>query len=58
MNQQDKQSAENICKVIKLLPDTKREYLMGVADGMAAMAGGGSAPPRLACDSGAEQAQT
>lgn len=38
MNQQDKQSIENICTVFQLLPDSKREYLMGVADGMAAMA--------------------
>lgn len=38
MNQQDKQSVENIYKAFQLLPDNKREYLMGVADGMAAMA--------------------
>lgn len=41
MNQQDKQRVENICKVFQVLPDSKREYLTGVADGMAAMAAGG-----------------
>lgn len=40
MDQQDKQRAENLCKIIKLLPDAKQEYLLGVADGMAAMAAG------------------
>ena len=58
MNQQDKQSAENICKTLKLLPDAKREYLMGVADGMAAMAGGTMEfLPRLAHDSARERAE-
>lgn len=38
MSQQDKQSVENICKAFQMLPDNKREYLMGVADGMVAMA--------------------
>lgn len=41
MNQQEKQSVTNICNTFQLLPESKREYLMGVADGMAAMAAGG-----------------
>lgn len=38
MEQKDKRYAENVCRVIRILPSDKREYLMGVADGMAAMA--------------------
>lgn len=38
MNQQDKDYVESICKAFCVLPAEKREYLLGVADGMAAMA--------------------
>jgi len=38
MSTQDKTYLENISRVFSILPDSKREYLMGVADGMAVMA--------------------
>lgn len=36
MNQKDKACMEKISKVLSILPNEKREYLMGVADGLAA----------------------
>lgn len=36
MNPKDKTYLENISKVLSILPDEKREYLLGVADGLAA----------------------
>ena len=47
MTQQDKQYAESICAVFRILPADKREYLLGVADGMAAMAAGINQQERL-----------
>ena len=44
MNQQDKDYVESICKAFCVLPVEKREYLLGVADGMAAMAIVGAKP--------------
>lgn len=37
MTQDEKTFVKNISKVFLILPPDKREYLMGVADGMAAM---------------------
>jgi len=44
MNPQDKTCLENIYKVFVVLPNDKRQYLMGVADGLAASS---PAPPTV-----------
>ena len=38
MNNQDKKALESIANAVRILPDNKLEYLLGVADGMTAMA--------------------
>lgn len=45
MKQDDKTFVKNISEALLILPPDKREYLLGVADGMAAMATMATAPP-------------
>lgn len=37
MSEKEKKAAENIAEAMKKLPDAKREYLIGFAEGVAAM---------------------
>ena len=39
MTEQEKAVAQNIVKAFESLPDDKKEYLIGFADGVAAMKG-------------------
>lgn len=39
MTEQEKSIAKNIVKAFESLPDDKKEYLIGFADGVAAMKG-------------------
>ncbi len=38
MSEREKQIAENLAKACELLPDDKKEFLLGYAEGVAAMA--------------------
>lgn len=38
MSEREKQMAENLAKACELLPDDKKEFLLGYAEGVAAMA--------------------
>lgn len=38
MSEKEKQIAENLVKACALLPDEKKEFLLGYAEGVAAMA--------------------
>ena len=38
MNETERALAENLAKAVTLLPDHKREFLLGYAEGVAAMA--------------------
>lgn len=37
MNAEEKKVAQNLMKALQALPDAKREYLLGFADGVIAM---------------------
>lgn len=38
MSEREKQIAENLAEAVAKLPDSKREFLLGYAEGVAAMA--------------------
>ncbi len=48
MAEKDKSALESVAAALRILPDTKREYLVGVANGMAAMAVAASEQSRTA----------
>ena len=50
MNQQDKNYVESICAIFHIPPADKREYLMGVADGIAAMVAAINTQPQPPAD--------
>lgn len=39
MSEREKQIAENLVDAVSRLPDSKKEFLLGYAEGVAAMAG-------------------
>ena len=54
MSEREKQMAENLAKACELLPDDKKEFLLGYAEGVAAMAARQAAimPPEKSQQSG------
>lgn len=45
MSEKEKQIGEVLTQAFKTLPEAKKEYLMGFAEGVAAVAGGGTVEP-------------
>lgn len=46
MSAEEKKIAQNIIDAVNVLPDEKREYILGFAEGVLAMAGRRSFPER------------
>lgn len=55
MGQQDKRSVENIIRAMSVLPAREKEYLVGFADGMAALSAMSAVSPQQSSDPTAPQ---